>query len=499
LTDYLTEQTKQLVDLLARDTARYLVAVWKDEKSVPGLDDETLAHWKKYLADTNKEHPYLKGWYDLVAQKPTEAQVKQEAERYQLFLLQLLDDAKEVEDKNYVAFGGRKGQKDEKTRQYTNIVALPVLKFYQWREIANGPYNIDGFRAPAGVLYYGPKEIERFLGGIAKAYVEKLRGEIKDLEKDLPPQYPFYHAVKDDSKPSDAKVALRGDPKTPGEVAPRRFLQVLCDGEPNVYKQGSGRAQLAEDIVNPANPLTARVMVNRIWQYHFGKGLVRTPSNFGRMGERPTHPELLDYLAADFIADGWSVKKLHRKILLSSTYALATGKSPETDSDNRLLSHFDLRHRLDMETLRDSVLAVSGKLDRSIGGAAKPITNDNFRRSLYLTVSQTRLDPSMALFDFPDANNSVDQRTVTAGPLQGLYWLNSDFIVEQAKALDERLVRDAGENPEKRIGRAYKLLYARAPDSTELKLGLEYIGTGGKSWVQYLQALLSAAEFSSVN
>ncbi len=499
LKDYLAEQTKQLTDLLARDTAQYLLAAWKDVKDPAGLDAETLARWKKYLGDPNKEHPYLKSWYDLVSGKPSEAQVRAEAERYQQFVLELIEEAKEVDDKNYVAFGGKKGLKDERTRQYTNIVALPVLKFYQWREIANGPYNIDGFSAPPGVLYYGPKEIDRFLGGIAKSYVEKIRAEIAELEKALPPMYPFLHSLKDKAKPQDIKVAIRGDEKTPGEIAPRRFLQILCDGEPVPYKEGSGRRQLAEAIVSAKNPLTARVIVNRIWQHHFGVGIVRTPSNFGRMGERPTHSELLDYLAADFIANGWSLKKLHRKILLSSTYALATGSSPEADPDNKLLSHFNLKHRLEMETLRDSVLAVSGKLDRTLGGEAKPIRNDNLRRSLYLTVSRTRLAPEMALFDFPDANNSVDQRTVTAGPLQGLYWLNSEFIFAQAEALSARLASEAGDDASRRIARAYELLYARRPDAVELKLGVQYVSTGGKAWVQYLQALLCAAEFASVN
>jgi hypothetical protein len=311
----------------------------------------------------------------LLADEPTEEQVHAEAQRYQQFILDLLEEAKEVDDKNYVAFGGKKGLKDEKTRQYTNIVSLPVLKFYQWREIANGPYNIDGFRAPAGVLYYGPKEIDRFLGGIAQAYIEKLRREIADLKKDLPPLYPFLHTVKDSEKPADVRIAVRGDPNTPGDVAPRRFLQVLCDGEPAPYVQGSGRVQLAEAIASEENPLTTRVIVNRIWQFHFGKGLVRTPSNFGRMGERPTHPELLDYLAADFIRNGQSIKKLHRKIVLSNTYAMGTASSPDADPDNRLLSHFGLKHRLEMEAIRDSLLAVSGKLDPTIGGVSKPAAN----------------------------------------------------------------------------------------------------------------------------
>lgn len=499
LNDYLADQTKQLVDLLARDTARYLVAAYQNQAEVPGLDKETLERWKKYLAATDNDHAYLKPWQQLVASKPSLEQVEAEALRYQQFILQLLDEAKEVDDKNYVAFGGRKGQKNENTRQYTNIVSLPVLKFYQWREIAYGPYNIDGFKAPAGVLYYGPKELDRFLGGIARAYVDKLKAEIAALEKDLPPMYPFLHTVTEGDKPADIKVALRGDPKTPGEVAPRRFLQVLCEGEPAPYQQGSGRAELAQAIASPTNPLTARVMVNRIWQHHFGKGIVRTPSNFGRMGERPTHPELLDYLAGKFIQSGWSVKAIHREILLSSTYSLSTGTSPESDADNKLLSHFNLKPRLDMEALRDSVLAVSGKLEAKLGGEPKPVAEDNFRRALYLTVSRTRLDPALALFDFPDPNTSIDDRPTTAGPLQGLYWLNSRFVAQQAKALNERLTKEGGSQPANRILRAYRLLYARDPDAEELRWGVEYVSSGDAAWQPYLRALLGAAEFSSVN
>jgi len=495
LTDYLAEQTKQLTDLLARDTAKYLVATWNGKAE--GLDEETFQKWKTYLADSNKEHPYLKGWYDLLAAKPTEEQVKAEAEKYQRFVLELLDEAKEVDDKNYVAFGGRKGQKNESTRQYTNIVSLPVLKFYQWRELAYKPYVTDGFRAPGGVYFYDAKAIDRFLGGIAKNYVEKLRAEIKEAESALPPIYPFLHSVKDAEKPADTKVALRGDPKTPGEVAPRRFLQALCEGEPEPYKEGSGRAQLAEAVVK--HPLAARVIVNRVWQHHFGKGIVRTPSNFGRMGERATHPELLDQLAARFIAEGWSLKKLHREILLSEVYGRATGSNADTDPDNKLLAHFPLQHRLDMEALRDSVLFVSGQLDAKSGGPSVAITDDNKRRSLYLTVSRTRLDPAMALFDFPDANGSTDERAVTAGPLQGLYWLNSAFIVKQAKHLDERIAKEAGASREARIQLAYKLLYSRPPDTAEMKLGVEYVSSAGaNAWPKYLQALLGSSEFSSV-
>jgi hypothetical protein len=242
------------------------------------------------------------------------------------------------------------------------------------------------------------------------------------------------------------------------------------------------------------------VIVNRVWQHHFGKGIVRTPSNFGRMGERPTHPELLDQLAARFIANGWSLKRLHREILLTEAYGRATGTSADADPDNKLLGHFPLRHRLEMETLRDSVLFVTGQLDPQIGGASSNISDDNKRRSLYLTVSRTRLDPAMALFDFPDANGTTDERAVTAGPLQGLYWMNSTFIAKQAQALSERLSREASSGDNARIDRAYRLLYARPPEPAEVQLGLQYLSTAGtNAWPKYLQALLGSSEFSSVN
>ncbi|MBK5294054.1 MAG: PSD1 domain-containing protein [Acidobacteriia bacterium] len=502
LNDFLAEQSKQVVDHLSRDTAQYLMAVWKNASAQEGLDTETIGKWKTYLNVRDKDHPYLKSWYDLMAGNPTEEQVRAEAARYQQFVLELLEEAKEVEDKNYVAFGGKKGIKDEKTRQYTNIVALPVLKFYQWRELANGPYNIDGFRAPAGVYYYGPKELDRYLGGVAKQYVDRLRAEANAIEKDLPPMYPFLHTVSDTPKPADIHVALRGDNKSPGEIAPRRFLSVLCEGEATPFQKGSGRGELAEAIASQANPLTARVMVNRIWQHHFGQGIVRSPSNFGQMGERPTHPELLDYLASRFVESGWSVKAIHREILLSSAYALSSQSNEanlEADPDNKLLWRHNMQYRLDMEALRDSVLAVSGQLDRKFGGPASAMTEANARRSLYLTVSRTRLDATMALFDFPDANASAEERPVTAGPLQGLYWLNSKFVAAQAKALEQRLAREAGTDTEKRIQRAYQLMYGRPPDAEELKLGVEYVAAGGNVWQQYLQALFGSGEFTSVN
>jgi hypothetical protein len=507
LDDFMAVEQKQLVDMLARHTARYMVAAWKKSRGqaadTAGLDAETLERWVAYLKSPEREHPYMKSWFELIARNPPESEVRAEAERYQAFVLKLIEDSREVDDKNYVAFGGRKGMKDEKTRQYTNIVSLPVLQFYQWRELAGGPYNVDGHRVPAGVYYYSAKEMERWLSGFAMDHVKQLRAEIQALEKHLPPMYPFVHSLEDSDKPADARIAIRGDAKNLGVRVPRGFLQILSKGAPAHFDKGSGRLELARAIASAENPLTARVIVNRIWQHHFGQGIVRTPSNFGQMGERPSHPELLDYLASKLVESGWSLKAIQREIVLSAAYARSTvagANTMEKDADNRLLSRFQAQPRRDMESLRDSVLAVSGRLDRTIGGPAKPIADDNYRRSLYLTVSRTRLDPALALFDFPDANATAEQRAVTVGPLQGLFFLNSTFVSKQAAALDERLRREAGEEARPRIERAYKLLYGRAPDAEEVKLGVDYVAAGGDGqWRQYLQALLGSAEFTSLN
>ncbi|MCC6366557.1 MAG: PSD1 domain-containing protein [Bryobacterales bacterium] len=499
--EYVQTQQKMLVDVLARHTAAYMVAAWKLDKGQEpdrtGLDEETLQRWVRYLKPP-KEHPYLNDWFALMAKNPTEAQVRKAAEDYQKFVLNLLDEAKEIDDKNYVAFGGKKGMKDERTRQYTNIVSLSTLKFYQWRELASGPYKVDGFSAPPGVYYYDVQCIQRFLTGVWGEHLETLRAEYEALKQDLPPIYPFLHTIEDGPKPADGKVAIRGDEHNPGEVAPRQFLTVLCKGEPEHYTKGSGRLELAQAIA--AHPLTARVIVNRIWQHHFGHGIVRSASNFGQMGDRPTHPDLLDYLASRLVQSGYSLKAIHREILLSNTYALSTEpnhEAMEADPDNKLLWRANLRPRLDMESLRDSVLAVSGMLDRAVGGPSSPMSGFNHRRSLYLTVSRTRLDPTMSLFDFPDPNGTTEERPVTIGPLQGLFFLNSEFIVEQSKALAAEIAQ-AGRDDKARVTRAYKMLYGREPDADELRLGIEYVSSGGNSWREYVQVLLGSGEFTGM-
>jgi len=176
---------------------------------------------------------------------------------------------------------------------------------------------------------------------------------------------PVVHAVAEGAKPADIRVHIRGNPANLGEEAPRRFLAIIAGDDPPAFSQGSGRLELAKAIASPDNPLTARVFVNRVWMHHFGRGIVGTPSNFGTLGEAPTHPELLDDLASRFVADGWSVKRLHREIMLSSTYQLGgryDERNAQVDPDNRLLWRMN-RRRLEVEPWRDAMLVVAGTLD----------------------------------------------------------------------------------------------------------------------------------------
>jgi hypothetical protein len=353
------------------------------------------------------------------------------------------------------------------------------------------------------------QDIARGMDSDRRATYEKMKAEQAELAKKAPPPVKVTHGLVE-STPTDLKVALRGNPNKPGDVAPRRFLQILSAGSPKRFTDGSGRRELADAIADPNNPLTARVFVNRIWQQHFGRGIVGTPSNFGNLGERPTHPELLDWLAAIFVANGGSVKDLHRQIVLSETYrraAVPDAKNDTIDADNRYLWRAN-RRRLTVEAWRDSLLAVSGRLDPAFGG---PTTNldaaDNARRTVYAKVSRHELNGLLRLFDFPDANITAEKRVETTVPQQQLFVLNSPFMVAQAKALAQRLEKE-GNDDAARVRRAYEVAFARPATDEEVSLGVRYLHTAdgpdaGRNKLtrreRYCQALLASNEFLYVD
>lgn len=302
------------------------------------------------------------------------------------------------------------------------------------------------------------------------------------------------------------KVYVRGNPATTGDAAPKGFLQVVA--KPGA-KSGPEftRLDLANAIASPDNPLTARVIVNRVWAWHFGRGLVNTPSNFGALGDKPSHPELLDYLAVEFMKHDWSMKWLHRQIMLSSVYQLASDHQPLAASPDPANIYLwrATRKRLDVEAWRDSLLFVSGNLDTTMGGPTYDLKDANAkRRTVYAKVSRHELDGLLRLFDFPDANVTADHRTVTTVPQQQLFALNSEFMVLQAKAFSARVEKTASDD-EQRIKAAYRIAYNREPEPREVRLAVAFLKLPPRSedkltrWQQYAQALLASNELMYVD
>ncbi len=327
------------------------------------------------------------------------------------------------------------------------------------------------------------------------------------LQKAAPTKPPVIHTLAE-AQPIDLHVYLRGNPDKEGDLAPRRFLRIVAGDQPPHFRQGSGRLELAHAIASPTNPLTARVLVNRVWQHHFGKGIVGTPSNFGKLGVRPTHPELLDHLATRFLASGWSMKALHREILLSATYRMSCDldeRNAAVDPANRLLWRMN-RQRLDVEAWRDALLAATGELDGRLGGPSADLGDiGNKRRTLYGKVSRHNLDSLLRLFDFPDPNITSGSRPVTIVPLQQLFVLNSEFMIAQARSLAAILAAEDKEDAG-RIRKAFVRLYGRPATEREMRLGLAFLHApeeaeaSGKAalsrWQQYAQVLLGANEFT---
>ena len=309
------------------------------------------------------------------------------------------------------------------------------------------------------------------------------REDLETRKKTAMPKYDWAHSLRDTGS-KNMPVAIRGDLRKPGEEAKRRFLEVLVPGDATEFREGSGRKELAAAIIDSGNPLTSRVFVNRIWLHHFGHGLVRTPSNFGSLGESPTHPELLDYLATYLREHQGSIKALHRLILNSSTYRMSSKYDPvafAADGANRYLWRMNPR-RMDVETWRDSLLSVTGELDLKQGGP--PLDQpSNPRRTLYFKVSrngdQFGSDKFLRLFDFPLMRATIDQRPTSIVPQQFLFLMNSPFMLERARKFSERLTSAATTETEK-IHLAHRLLYGREPTPAETEIGLEFLGQVSK-------------------
>ncbi len=324
-------------------------------------------------------------------------------------------------------------------------------------------------------------ELRGFTDTPAQQKLRALRRKVDELDATHPGAPPRAMALADNATPAKARVFRRGNANNPGDEVPRQFLEVVSGANRQPFTQGSGRLEMARAIVSKDNPLTARVFANRVWMYHFAAPLVSTPSDFGVRTDPPTHPELLDYLAARFVAGGWSIKQLHRLIMHSTAYQQGgadNAKAAKADPGNQLLWRMN-RKRLDFEAMRDTLLAVSGRLDSDIGGRAVEITTEPFttRRTVYGFVERQNLPGLFRTFDFASPDTTSAQRFSTTVPQQALFLMNSPFVVQQAKQLVERAEVKSATGDEQKLQKLYQAAFQRAPEADELKLARAFLQT----------------------
>ena len=479
---------RHLLDGPARRVASYMLAGSGLEQA-DGLNTETVDWYRQYLAPRPNRRTHLVRWHespDGDAAADYAAEVTEALEDRLEGLEAWMDDAiRAIESSDRT-----------KVPDWPNVQTDSL--FYSDLRDEGGPFDLDA---------------EDIAGSFAKHDRERiadLEERVESARAALPEEPPMANGVTEDESVRQ-RIFRRGQHKNPGSAVPKRFPLVLAGAEQPEIEAGSGRREFADWLVAERNPLTARVIVNRIWLWHFGEGLVRTPNNFGLRGETPTHPLLLDWLARQFINSGWSIKSLHRLIMDSATYRMSSAiaaQSFERDPENRLWSRFK-RRRLTVEELRDSYLAISGHLDPSVGGNTdsgsgtlaefdrnnRRIDPDDFtRRSIYLPLMRNKLPNLLGLFDFGDATTANGKRSVTNVAPQALYLMNSEF----AHGAASRTAATLAGSPPERFRQAYRRILARPPTDEEGALALNYLranSDGRSGWASLCKMLLASNEF----
>jgi hypothetical protein len=316
------------------------------------------------------------------------------------------------------------------------------------------------------------------------AYQRFRLAEINELQLTNPVSPARAMAVADAPRPRNSPILIRGEQQNRGAIVPRQFLGILSGPNRKPFTTGSGRLELASAIANKDNPLTARVMVNRIWMHHFGQAFVRTPDDLGVMSEKPSHPELLDYLASEFVERGWSIKEMHRLVMRSNAYQQSSDTNPafaQKDPENRLLWRANLR-RLDFEAVRDTMLMFTGKLDRTVGGKPVNLTDEPYsnRRSVYGYIDRGALPELLDQFDFADPDMANSRRTATIVPQQALFFMNSPMAVDVAMKVTSREEFTKARDSRAKVVALYEVLFQRTPKPEEIRLALDFVKAAGR-------------------
>jgi mono/diheme cytochrome c family protein len=514
LEKFLENASNLYAQMLFAQSEGYMMAAWKvgSQKRATvasvaedaKLDPELLERWVRFLKKQPDNYSALKAWQAMVARDSKEDEAKKLAHEFVLKVADVNEQQAKMTKENEFAIAQIKGASDAEecptcmeenprdpfdplpngkkrplNRYQIDLKALDREDLLLWRDVFDrdvpgATEEVDETRRKPGLLKLTDGALERRLSADLKGHVERARADIEAFKKGMPPQYPSIYGIEESKDPSDLKVFVRGNPYSFGEDAPRGFPSIFTQGQSKLFTKGSGRLELAEEILK--QPVTSRVIVNRLWRWHMGRGIVDTPSNFGITGERPTHPELLDYLASKFVADGMSWKTLHKAILMSRTYQL--GAAPvaanmSKDPDNHFFWRAH-RERLEAEGVWDALLQASGTLDLTVvGGRSQDLTDKMTRRGVYATVSRLYPSTFQSTFDLPPAVISAEKRYVTNVPQQRLFFLNGSVVQAQAETIAER-VKSAG-NEEAQVTKAYELVYQRAPTPEELALSVTFL------------------------
>ena len=511
LVDFVTAKHAGLVTGGRARAEGYLLAAHEARNQPPADDFMLLAdpgdlnpsminRWRQYLIDTKKRRdPVWLHWHAL-ADLPED----QFAVRARGILAVLKGGNKLVAD----AFAQSPKSMKDVAERYGKLLS-EVNK--RWNEVAKtgaATLNDADSEALRRVLY-GPDSpadaplaldwgfLSLFPDRATQAEYEK---HLHALEKWLAEGPPRAMVLHDAPRPYDPRIFERGNPGRPGEAVPRQFVKI-ANGNRKPFRLGSGRLEMAREIVSKDNPLTARVFVNRVWMHHFGKGLVGTPGDFGLRGDAPTHPVLLDWLASEFVARDWSIKRLHRIIMTSATYTQASldrADALAVDSENRLLWKQN-RQRLEFEPLHDAALAVSGQLDAKLGGPAVRLFGGNKRRAVYGYVDRLEFPSLLTTFDVPNPAGLTPERTSTTVAPQALFLMNGPFARDAARKLVARPAIQKLTDPGDRLDRIYLTLYGRTMFADEKTLALSFVSKAKEKWVDLVHGLLMTNEFAFVD